>query len=105
MKNLNLNGNYYEGLPAQAYLVHPGPYDPGQGFKVIKVVAGEPGYYLVPWAEYNTQALAQADADERNGGPLAPAVAEAMLAGSMFGWLVPAADPATYRAPSKLKKG
>lgn len=104
MKNLNLNSNYYEGLPAEAFLIHPGPRDPGQSFKVIKVVAGVPGYYPVHWADFNTQELAQAYADELNGGPLDPAVAEAMLAGSMFGWLVPAADPATYRKPSRLAK-
>lgn len=101
----NTNGNYYEGLPAQAYLVHPGPYDPGQGFEVIRVVAGEPGYYRVPYAATDSVDAAQAYADELNGGPLDPAVAEAMLAGSMFGWLVPAADPATYRKPSRLVKG
>jgi len=100
-----VNGNYYEGLPAEAYLVHPGPYDPGRWFKVIKVVAGEPGYYVVAWAEFQLEHRAKAYADELNGGPLDPAVAEAMLAGSMFGWLVPAADPATYRKPSRLVKG
>lgn len=100
----NLNRNYYEGLPEQAYLVHPGPRDSGEGFKVIRVVAGEPGYYPVAWADFNTQELAQAEADERNGGPLDPAVAEAMLAGSMFGWLMPAANPATYRPVSRPVK-
>lgn len=99
----NLNSNYFEGLPATAHLVHPGPYDPGQGFMVIKVVAGEPGYYPVPYAIFKDEGRAKAYADELNGGPLDPAVAEAMLAGSMFGWLIPAADPATYRT-SKLKR-
>lgn len=100
----NLNRNYYEGLPESAYLVHPGPRDPSESHKVIRVVAGEPGYYPVPYA-MGSLAQAQAYADELNGGPLDSAVAEAMLAGSMFGWLIPAADPATYRKPSRLVKG
>lgn len=99
----NPNNNYFEGLPERAFLVHPGPYDPGQEYKVIRVNAGQFGYYVI--ATCKTLEKARAVADGLNGGPLDPAVAEAMLAGSMFSWLVPAADPATYRKPSRLARG
>jgi hypothetical protein len=98
----NPNNNYFEGLPERAFLVHPGPYDPGEAIKVIRVNAGQFGYFVT--AVRKTVEEAQAVADGLNNGPLDPAVAEACLAGSMFGWLIPAADPATYRTPSRLAK-
>ena len=81
-------GPYAAGLPARAYLVHP--TDPAL---IVMVIPGERGYFPIVAARSSDP---QAVADDLNGGPLAPEVAEAMLAGSMFGWRVPGADPATY---------
>jgi hypothetical protein len=82
--------NYQEGIPDEAYLVHP------ENGRLIKVVAGESGYY--PMTIKDGQGLtAQGLADKLNGGHLDEAVAEAMLVGSMFGWLVPGASPNCYR--------
>lgn len=83
--------NYHEGIPSEAYLVHP--EDPN---KVIKVVAGEPGYYPVRFRPAEGQTGADF-ARFLNGYDMDPAVAEAMLVGSMFGWLVPGASPDCYR--------
>lgn len=79
---------YAAGLPARAYLVHP--TDPAL---IVMVIPGERGYFPIVAARSSNP---QAVADDLNGGPLAPDVAEAMLAGSMFGWDVPGADPRTY---------
>ncbi len=79
---------YAAGLTARAYLVHP--TDPAL---IVMVIPGERGYFPIVAARSSNP---QAVADDLNGGPLAPDVAEAMLAGSMFGWDVPGADPRTY---------
>ncbi len=60
---------------------------------IIKVVAGESGYYRTPYDSDATQA--QADALNKKLG-VNRAQAEAMMVGSMFGWEVPGANPDRY---------
>ena len=54
----------------------------------IMIMAGHAGYYPLP-------PTLDVDALNTRWGA-SPAQVEAMLAGSMFGWEVPAADPDTY---------
>lgn len=82
-----MDKRYYEGIPARAFLIR-------NELEVIKVVAGDSGYW--PVERCNTPEKARVLADKLNGDPLDPAVAEACLTGSMFGWLVPGADPKNY---------
>lgn len=77
-------------LPAVSYDVLPS--NPKQ---VIGIHRGVPGYS--PLHIHNTAEDAEtqvARLNERKG--VTSAQREAMLAGSMFGWHVPAADPDTY---------
>ena len=77
-------------LPEQCYGVLP---DTGE---LIIIKKGESGYYRTDFAttgKEETHALA----DEYNGkAGVNKAQAAAMMAGSMFGWPVPAADPKHY---------
>lgn len=77
-------------LPEQCYGVLP---DTGE---LIIIKKGESGYYRTDVAttgKEETHALA----DEYNGKlGISKAQAAAMMAGSMFGWQVPAADPKHY---------
>ncbi len=77
-------------LPEQCYGVLP---DTGE---LIIIKKGKSGYYRTDVAttgKEETRALA----DEYNGkAGVSKAQAAAMLAGSMFGWQVPAADPRNY---------
>ena len=77
-------------LPEQCYGVLP---DTGE---LIIIKKGESGYYrtdIAATGKEETRALA----DEYNGkAGVSKAQAAAMLAGSMFGWQVPAADPKNY---------
>lgn len=79
-------------LPEHCYAVLPSS---GQ---LIEVRRGEKGYYPCAYStgdrEYNKVLANQFNAHEG----ISKAQAEAMLAGSMFGWNVPAADPACYDA-------
>ena len=79
-------------LPEHCYAVLPGS---GQ---LIEVRRGEKGYYLCAYSTgdraYNEVLANQFNAHEG----ISKAQAAAMLAGSMFGWNVPAADPARYDA-------
>lgn len=79
-------------LPEHCYAVLPSS---GQ---LIEVRRGEKGYYPCAYStgdrEYNKVLANQFNAHEG----ISKAQAEAMLAGSMFGWNVPAADPARYDA-------
>lgn len=61
---------------------------PGDGRPVV-VVRGEPGYCNAPYEGF--------DPDRYNASlGVTPAQREAMLAGSMFGWHVPGANPAAH---------
>lgn len=79
-------------LPEHCYAVLPGS---GQ---LIEVRRGEKGYYPCAYStsdrEYNKVLANYFNAHEG----ISKAQAAAMLAGSMFGWNVPAADPACYDA-------
>ena len=70
--------------------------------EVIIIKRGESGYYT---CEYSTddKAFNRAMVDDRNSNlGVSKAQVEAMLAGSMFGWDVPAADPKSYDENGKL---
>lgn len=81
--------DYVAGLPGSAFIRHP---DDGRLILVRRGVLGFWPCHYLPAAGRTLEDLAAA----LNGGPLAPEVEAAMLAGSMFGWDVPAADPARY---------
>ena len=77
-------------LPEHCYAVLPGS---GQ---LIEVRRGEKGYYPCAYStsdrEYNKVLANYFNAHEG----ISKAQAAAMLAGSMFGWETPAADPKNY---------
>ena len=77
-------------LPEKCYSVLP------SGDEIITICRGEDGYFHTDKFGHDRQA-AQAIVDEyneRNG--VTKAQEAAMLAGSMFGWATPAADPRNY---------
>ena len=78
------------GLPERCYAVLP------SGDEIITIKHGEDGYFHT--GKYgHDRAHAQAIVDEYNEQiNVTKAQAAAMLAGSMFGWEVPAADPKNY---------
>lgn len=78
------------GLPEKCYAVLP------SGDEIIIVKKGESGYYHTDrYGHDRAEALAIVDECNEIGG-VSKAQAAAMLAGSMFGWEVPAADPKNY---------
>lgn len=82
------------GLPETAYAVHL------VDGSLIIIARGEEGYY--PYAEpspANEQVAATLNA--KMG--VSAAQAAAMVAGSIFGWHVPGADPARYTDDGRLK--
>lgn len=86
-------------LPAKCWI--PLNSDP-QLLTCIK--RGESGYY--PSRRFDTPEEAQAMADEMNAHevpPVTKAQVQAMQAGSMMGWEIPAADPDMYREDGSLK--
>lgn len=77
-------------LPEVCYSILPSTGD------VIIIKQGESGYYR---CEYSTEdkAFNREFANDRNANlGVSKAQVEAMLAGSMYGWDVPAADPKSY---------
>jgi hypothetical protein len=77
-------------LPDKCYSVLP------SGDEIIIVKKGESGYYHTDKYGHD-QAEAQCIVDECNqSGGVTKAQEAAMLAGSMFGWATPAADPKNY---------
>lgn len=85
-----------KGLPEKSYHVHP--YDP---LRIIMVIRGESGYFPLRNEFYSSK-----DAQDRvnvlNSG-LSKGQIEAMLAGSMFGWACPAADPESYEEDGTMR--
>ena len=78
------------GLPEKCYAVLP------SGDEIIIVKKGESGYYHTDkYGHDRAEALAIVDECNESGG-VSKAQAAAMLAGSMFSWEVPAADPKNY---------
>lgn len=89
------------GLPEYCYSTLPSTGE------LIKIVRGEKGYYpCYDGASYSPETAreaAQKAAEERNDLlDVTKAQAAAMVAGSMFGWHVPAADPDNYDEDGKL---
>lgn len=83
-----------DNLPELAFVQNPSD-SPGAA-PVIGIKRGEPGYYPI---------FTQRTADELNQmNHVSPAQREAMYAGSMFGWDVPAANPDLYDAEGNIKK-
>ena len=77
-------------LPEQCYSVLP---DTGE---LIIIKKGESGYYRTD-IDMGSKAETRALADEYNAkSGISKAQEQAMSAGSMFGWAVPAADPKNY---------
>lgn len=93
MENVLKNSN----LPERCYGILPSTGD------AIIIKRGETGYYrtfLSDDKEFNRQLV-----DEYNEIlGVSKAQAAAMLAGSMFGWHVPAADPNNYDENGHMKK-
>ena len=78
-----------KGLPEFCYAIEM------TNGKTIQIIRGENGFRTVkPGISVNDANAAL--------GVTAPQV-EAMVAGSMFGWSVPAADPAAYDEGGKIK--
>ena len=77
-------------LPEQCYSVLPSSNE------IIIVKKGETGYYRTDiHGEDRTDSLRIVD-EQNQAGSVSKAQAAAMLAGSMFGWHTPAADPKSY---------
>lgn len=74
-------------LPEVAY-----HYEPTVGLTAIK--RGEKGYHSLAREYPNATEVTAAIMNRKLG--VSHAQAQAMLAGSMFGWHIPAADPANY---------
>ena len=84
-------------LPEQCFSVLP------SSGELIRLIRGEQGYS--PCHDLSTPAVQRNRefADERNGkNGISKAQEAAMLAGSMFGWQVPAADPKNYDGQGQL---
>lgn len=85
-------------LPDKCYSVLP------NGDEIITIKKGEDGYYHTDKYGHDRQA-AQAIVDEYNGQlGVSKAQEAAMLAGSVFGWHVPGADPKNYDEQGHLIK-
>ena len=77
------------GLPARVFVVHPTDRS-----RVVEIRRGESGFYPLLHLKSEAEALEVADRLNReNGGAITGAQAEAMVAGSMFGWNVPGGGP------------
>lgn len=71
---------------------------------IIRIHAGESGYYPCYGPSYPTYEAAQRRADQMNRDELGitnPAIRQAMEMGSMFGWELPGANIANYDANGK----
>lgn len=77
-------------LPDKSYSVLP------SGNEIIIVKKGETGYYRTDIHGQDRADLLRIVAEHNQAGGVSKAQAAAMLAGSMFGWDTPAADPKSY---------
>ena len=81
------------GLPDQVFVIHP-----TDDRLVILLKKGEPGYYRIGSEMTPSDALKMVDIlNDRLGITPTKAQVEAMIAGSMFGWGCPGADPKSYQ--------
>lgn len=69
---------------------------------LIIIRKGESGYYPTDINAGSKEANRSLAEEQNRLGGVSKAQAEAMLAGSMFGWTTPAADPANYDENGKL---
>ena len=72
--------------------------------EIIIIARGESGYYKADLSSDDPQLNKRIVNDYNEKIGVSKAQAAAMLAGSMFGWGVPAADPAAYDETGALKK-
>ena len=70
---------------------------------LIIIRKGESGYYPTDIDAGSKEANRSLAEEQNRLGGVSKAQAEAMLAGSMFGWATPAADPANYDENGKLR--
>jgi hypothetical protein len=92
--------NIPEGLPGHCYAVHI------VDNRVIKLYRGQAGYSHASYGSHRDAMAAQEVADAMNAEiGVSKAQVEAMIAGSMFGWHVPAANPARYDENGRFVKG
>ncbi len=70
---------------------------------LIIIRKGESGYYPTDIDAGSKEANRSLAEEQNRLGGVSKAQAEAMLAGSMFGWSTPAADPANYDENGKLR--
>lgn len=78
--------------PKQAFILHP-----TMTGQVVLVKRGEPGFWPIKRCQAPEEAATLARTLNRAEGlKLTPALAEAMVVGSMFGWDVPGAFPEAY---------
>ena len=77
-------------LPDQCYCVLPGSNE------IIIAKKGETGYYRTDKYGHDREDALNIVAELNEQGGVSKAQTEAMLAGSMFGWACPAADPKNY---------
>jgi hypothetical protein len=82
--------NHHEGLPSYCYAVHP-----SDGY-VVRLDRGVRGYILVLPRDSDKRPPAELADDLNAILGVSKAQREAMIAGSMFGWDVPGANPAIY---------
>lgn len=82
-------------LPDKCYCVLPGSEE------IIIAKKGETGYYRTDKYGHDREDALNIVAELNESGGVTRAQAEAMLAGSMFGWGCPAADPKSYDEDGK----
>ena len=88
-----------EGLPELCFSVLPGSGE------LICIKRGESGYYRSDWStDDRKQNQELADYNNEKLG-VTPAQRMAMETGSMHGWEVPGADPASYQKPDSPQMG
>lgn len=89
---MTMDKNKTDSRPGSCYLLHP-----TDSSCVVKIRLGVPGFYPISCAPNPEEAAKLARTLNRADGlKLSPAIAEAMLVGSMFGWGVPGAFPEAY---------
>lgn len=88
----------FPGLPERCFGVLPGTGD------LILIARGESGYYRTDWTTSDPEKNRELANGHNAEMGVSKAQAAAMLAGSMFGWHVPAANPAAYDEHGELKR-
>ena len=103
------NGAFYAPaeppMPELCFTVHP------SNGEVIKIFRGEHGYTPLKMLSVDSDTARKYADDMNRRFGVTKAQEAAMLAGSMFGWSVPAADPKNYdengnpRKPKQKERG